>query len=465
VTPRLPADPAFPRLKEYVIRATGLAYYADKDADLGARLAGRLAARGVPDCGAYLGLLAGGPAGEAELDALITDLTIGETFFFRHREAFAALRDVVFPDLLARNRDRRRLRVWSAGCSIGAEPYSVSILLRRDLGAAAAGWDVSLVGTDINRAFLAQARGGWFEDWALRGLPGDLRAACFTRAGRGWQIAPEYRAGVSFQYHNLVAHPFPSLLHDLAGFDLILCRNVTIYFGPAIVRRLIDQFHQSLTDGGWLVVGHAEPNVELFRAFRTVNTAGAVLYQKAGAGEERVGAWAGEWAGPCVPESAAGGPRPDPSPGPPAPHPLPRAPALPPPPPAVGLDVIRDLADRGAWAEAARGCEALLARDRLNPAAHFYHGMVLEQLGRPADAERALRRVLYLNRTHALAHYHLALFLQRQGRLPEAAHSFGNALVALAAARPGAVLPDGDGITTADLGKLVRMHLAALEGV
>src|SRR5438270_533851 len=146
----LSMDPDYLRLKGHVIAATGLAYYADKDADLGARLARRLQARGRPDCGSYLDLLTGGSEGEAELDALIADLTIGETFFFRHREVFDALRDIVLPDLIERNRASRQLRIWSAGCSTGAEPYSVSILLRRDLAARLEGWDVTLVGTDIN---------------------------------------------------------------------------------------------------------------------------------------------------------------------------------------------------------------------------------------------------------------------------------------------------------------------------
>ncbi|QEL16617.1 CheR family methyltransferase [Limnoglobus roseus] len=467
MTPDPAADPDFPRIKDYVIRATGLAYYADKDADLAARLGARMGVRGVTDCGAYLRVLADEPDGEAELDALITDLTIGETFFFRHREAFAALRDVVFPDLIARNRDRRRLRIWSAGCSVGAEPYSISILLRRDLAAAVAGWDVTVVGTDINRAFLARACRGLYEGWVLRGVPDDLRAACFTPAGSAWQLVPEYRAGVSFQYHNLVANPFPSLLHDLADFDLILCRNVTIYFGPEIIRRLIGQFHQSLTDGGWLVVGHSEPNLELFREFRTVNAGGAVLYQKlAGSGATR--------------EPSVMWPVPTPTVQPPPSAPAAWAPwegltdlamltpRVPPPEPIAnaptGLDAVRRLADRGAWAEAARGCEELLARNSLNPAAHFYHGMVLEHLGRPADAERALRRVIYLDRSHALAHYHLSLFLQRHGRLGEAARSFGNALKVVAALGPNVTHADGDGISTAELTKLIRMHLAVLEG-
>src|ERR1700722_18886086 len=154
------------------------------------------------------------------------------------------------------------------------------MLLRREFGHSLAGWDVTILGTDINREFLARAREGCYEEWALRNMAEENRRNYFVRSGKSWCVAPEYREGVSFQYHNLVAHPFPSLLNNLFAFDVILCRNVTIYFSLDIVRGIIERFHQSLVEEGWLLVGHAEPNMELFRSFRVVNALGAVLYQK-----------------------------------------------------------------------------------------------------------------------------------------------------------------------------------------
>jgi chemotaxis protein methyltransferase CheR len=448
------ADAGFPRLKEHLIRATGLAYYADKDADLAGRVATRLARLHVPDCAGYLALLGDPARGEAELDALIEDLTIGETFFFRHRELFDALRDLVLPEVIDRKQRSRQLRIWSAGCATGAEPYSVSLLLKRELAGRLAGWDVSIVGTDINRAFLARAREGRFEEWALRATPEDVRRACFQRSGLSWVLAPQYREGVSFQYHNLVMHPFPSLLHNLFAFDVILCRNVTIYFSLDIVRRIISHFHQCLGEGGWLLVGHAEPNLALFRAFRTVNAPGAVLYQKSA--EPAASALApadGAW---CAPPPAL----PRELPVPPS-APAAAAPMV--PPIAPELEAIRALADRGQWEQALRSCEALLERDKLNAAAYFYYAQVLEQAGRHAEAEQALRRVLYLDRSAVLAHYYLGLLLQRRGQLRPAARSFRNVLGLLARREREQVLADGDGITTGELRKLTEMHLAALE--
>jgi chemotaxis protein methyltransferase CheR len=453
-------DPAFGLLKEHLIVQTGLAYYADKDRDLAGHLAGRLAQLGLPDCATYLGLLCDGARGEAELDTLIQALTIGETFFFRHRELFDALRDVVLPDVLARNRETQKLRIWSAGCSIGAEPYSVSILLRRDLGERIVGWDVTILGTDINRAFLERAREGRFEEWALRNTPEEIRRACFTPVGRFWLLAPPYRQGVTFQYHNLVTHPFPSLLHNLFAFDIILCRNVTIYFSPSLVRRIISRFCECLVDGGWLLVGHAEPNLDLFQSLRTVNVPGAVLYQKSG-----------DVRAPSEAFSFRMGPN-EKSPVLPWTPPIltwaPPIPEIRSPPAALSpgdpdLEAARALGDRGHWQEAEHHCRRVLERDKLNVPAYYYLALLLEQTGRLAEAEQTLRRVLYLDRGAVLAHYALGLLLQKKEQRQAAMRSFRNVLSLLERVEPERVFADGDGITAAELRKLAEMYLAMLE--
>ena len=165
-------DPQYPQLKELVVESTGLSYYSDKDAELARRVEHRMAVTGIHNCGSYLDILRDPARGASERDALIAEVTIGETYFFRHREHFDALRDLVLPDLVARNRANRRLRIWCAGCSDGPEPYSVAILLKREMAQQLLGWEVTILGTDINRHGLARAREGKFEEWALRG---DLR--------------------------------------------------------------------------------------------------------------------------------------------------------------------------------------------------------------------------------------------------------------------------------------------------
>src|SRR5690606_29504532 len=141
----------------------------------------RMSATCTAGYGDYLNLLR---ASEAEFDALVARLVVGEAYFFRHAEAFAALQQTVLPELLQRSRERRSLRIWSAGCATGAEPYSLAMLLCQSFGSALHGWDVSIVATDINREALARAREGRFASWALRGLNEDVVAANFISVGQ-----------------------------------------------------------------------------------------------------------------------------------------------------------------------------------------------------------------------------------------------------------------------------------------
>jgi len=478
-TDRLLGDPGWPRLKEYLIDSTGMYYFNDKDAELARQVRPRLSPSGARDCTSYLALLRDGTAGEAELDELIGELTIGETFFFRHQEQFDALREIVLPEIIKRKGDRGQLRVWSAGCALGAEPYSVSILLQRDLASLLAGWEIFILGTDINRKFLAAAQRGQFRDWTLRSSPDAFKQSCFTGSSDSWTIRDRYRKGVTFQYHNLVKHPFPSMVTSLFAFDIIFCRNVTMYFHSEVRSKILAQLRECLVDGGWLLVGPSEPDIRSFRIFRTVIAPGATLYQRRDDFEaDRAG----------VPAEPAPAPTLAPTPAPVRtedwlanlplldstppvwPAEAPREPEVlrkrpkPAEPVSPELAEIVRLADRGESQGAARACDALLQKDRLNVRAHFYQALVLEQVGSQAESEQALRRALYLDRNLVLAHYHLGLLLQKKGDLKGAARSFRNAGRLLSAMDDGQTFAEGDGISVADLKELAEMQLEVVKG-
>ncbi|MBI3445754.1 MAG: protein-glutamate O-methyltransferase CheR [Magnetospirillum sp.] len=455
------ANPAFPALKALVIETTGMAFYRDKDSDLARILQERMDEIGIGDCATYLGLLQSPGEGTVEMEAFIAELTIGETYFFRHKEQFDALRDLILPDVIKRNQTVRRLRIWSAGCATGPEPYSIAIMLEREFGRQIAGWHVSILGTDINQKFLARAREGRFDEWAFRVMPDSLRAACFDKVGRQWLIRPEYKRHVTFQYHNLIKSSFPSIADNIAGLDIIICRNVIIYFSQETVEKLVPCFRDSLSEGGWLIMGHAEPNQQLFRRFKTVNTPGAVLYQRA------------------EPQSA-------PAPAivvPPLPSPPPRMPAspllkpvlpprpIPPPalptapvavPPVEDLARARNLADAGQWEEAAAACDALIAKTPLVAWAHFYRAMIHEQVGETEACEKALRRAIYLDRRLVLPHYHLGLFLSRQDDVKGAVRSFRNAQALVDGLPDDRPVAEGDKITVGQMREALAMHLNLL---
>ncbi|HWQ52359.1 MAG TPA: CheR family methyltransferase [Bryobacteraceae bacterium] len=452
-------DPGYPHLKAEIIAATGMNYYEDRDSEVAERIGRRLAATGAPNCTFYETLLKQSARGREEMDALIAEFTIGETYFFRHREQFDLLRTTVFPELLERRRASRKLRIWSAGCATGAEPYSISILLRLHFAEQIAGWDISILGTDINRAFLARAQEGIYEKWAFREGSHDLVERCFKPVGEHrWALRTEFREGVSFRYQNLVADLPPSG-PDGDRFDLVLCRNVLIYFDRPRMREVAAGLYDSLADGGWLVVGHAEPSAEVFRAFSTVSIAGGITaYRKL---EDEAIESPQTLAPPQEPEAVTFFPVVE---LPPAPEPaiasLPPSPAQP-----VRIEEVRGLADRGHWQEAALKCRSILTSNGLDPAAHFTLALILEHTGDVREAERSLRAAVYLDRGFALAHYHLGLLLHRRRAAREALRAFQNVLELLAAVPAEQLVEHGDGITATELRELARVHLELLGAV
>jgi chemotaxis protein methyltransferase CheR len=443
-------DPCYTRLKEHLIATTGLAFYADRDERLTELIASRLSALGLPDCSSYTGFLANQKQGSVEMDVLIARLTIGETSFFRDEAQFDAIRNIILPDILERNRSSQRLRIWSAGCSTGAEPYSLAILLARELADRIDGWQIGIDGTDLNRGYLAQAAAGKFRDWAFRSTSDEVKRECFSREGPWRTIHPRYKRWISFHYMNLVDSQFPTPWPDGTHFDLILCRNVMIYFTPEVNRRLIGQLHNSLGDDGWLVVGEAEHGLDSYQAFRSSDVTKARIYQKLPPPSVALEETPLEVA--PIPMGALPPPAKLWIQPPVHPDPVPE-------PARANLDGLRQLANRGDWQGAAEYGQTLLSRDGLNPQIHFYQALIFENLGRAAEAQRWLRQAIYLDRDFALAHYQLGLALERDRQMPAAARSFGNVLKVLASTPDDAIVTAGSGVTATGLKELARTHL------
>jgi chemotaxis protein methyltransferase CheR len=463
-----PVGEAFDRLKRQVIARTGHFYYQDKDDVLWERVRRRVAAVGASSLEAYLGRLDDAQQGAGEWAALESELTIGETYFFRYREQFQALRTTILPAILKAARETRRLRIWSAGCATGAEPYSLAILLREMLGEAFDSWSISILGTDINEAFLAAARDARFSHWALRSLSAEQCDAWFHREGERWVVRPEHRSRVRFQRGNLLDLLGPAPPLELVDFDLILCRNVLIYFHPQQVAEVAGALVRRLRPHGWLLVGHAEPNPEFGRFADAVSLPGTVAYRPPGTVEPnapRPEPWA------PLPEPAAELIIPPPLAlkpsvlSPPRPPPASPAPISAESPPAADLaDEVRRRADVGDFAGAELACRAALRIRPDDPTLHFYAGLVEQALGRPAAAEDALRRAVYLDRDFVLALYHLGLVRLARGRREE-----GRKAIAAAAQISGTLAADmrlreGAGLTAGDLRELARVQLETHAG-
>ncbi|AWN54057.1 protein-glutamate O-methyltransferase CheR [Methylobacterium sp. 17Sr1-1] len=459
-------DPAFAALKARLVARTGHHYYADKDDLLWERVGRRMRARGVPDPAGYLLLL---EESEAEWAALEAEITIGETFFFRYAEQFAALRGTILPERIAARGEERRLRIWSAGCSTGPETHSVGIVLHELLGDRLPDWRIGLTGTDINRDVLAVARRAVYGAWALRTLGAEERARYFRPGPREGTFAlrPEFRGLARFEPQNLMSLLDGTASLALTDYDLILCRNVLIYFHPDVVQALVRALAQRLRPGGWLLLGHAEPNPAFAEFLEPVSLPGTAAYRRPDDGEMPDFASAQGLVRGLVPGLAE--PVPDWVPLLPPALPTPETPLAsetvacktPPPRPVTTkpapiasdspLATVRALADAGDLEASWRACRAALGQDPTDPRLRYYEGLLARARARPDEAERAFRGALYLDKEFVMAHYHLGLTLIAAGRAEAGRRAVANALRLAARLPAGAELPEGDGLTAADL--------------
>lgn len=274
-------DTQYERFRDLLHNRSGLFYPEHKRIDLAHRLAMLLSDSDYTDLDV---LYADAVKGGAAWDLLVNNLTIGETYFFRNTPQFDALRYHILPELIARRAELppvlRSLRIWSAGCSTGEEPYSLAMLLR-DVLPDVEQWYVSLLATDINTVSLERAREALYKEWSFRETAATQRGKFFQQEGKAWRVRSEIRSMVTFARLNLVETSYPSITNGTSALDLIVCRNVTIYFDELTTRQIIDRMFHALAPGGWLIVGHSEPQASVYHQFETHNFPNTVVYRKA----------------------------------------------------------------------------------------------------------------------------------------------------------------------------------------
>jgi chemotaxis protein methyltransferase CheR len=442
----------WPRLSELIADRTGLHFPPERHRDLQRALQSAAAEFGFADSARCAEWLLSTPLSRSQLQTLASHLTIGETYFFREPQTFDALSQHILPALIQRRRGRdQRLRLWSAACSTGEEPYSLAILVRQLLPDWP-DWHVRILATDINEGSLQKAAAGVYGEWSFRQSPAGFKEQYFTPAKGGrFALLPQVRDCVSFVQLNLAGDSFPSLATDTNAMDVILCRNLLIYFTPAHARKLVESLHHALMDEAWLAVSPSECSQVLFSQFTAVNFPGSVLYRK-GRGE------------PLSPPRWTPAPAPAPVSNraplfeapqrqePIAPAETPDLPEAADGPRKFSL-LTRALANQGRLPEALTWSERWIAADKIDPVAHYVHAMILGEQGERDAARRSLNRAVYLQPEFALAHFALGNLARGDAR-SEANRHFENALRLLRAHPPDQPLPESDGL---DAGRLVEI--------
>jgi chemotaxis protein methyltransferase CheR len=462
-------ESALTRILAHIHARTGLVFSEGDRARARRVIAECVQSKGLPAIQPYEEVLqADGP----ELTELVRRLTIKETSFFRHVQQFAAFREYALPELLATRGAACELNLWSAGCSTGAEPYSLAMVLRDVLGPALLHWRVRLWATDIDMEALAVARRAVYSAHQLRGLPDDLRQRYTIAQGSDFRLSDELREMVTFEALNLNA---PEAWGRVTRMDVIFCRNVIIYFNLETNRALMERFHHTLADDGYLFLGHSETLWEISDHFTPLHTHDTFIYQPKrhaapNAEKARKGRVRQRHAG--APEARTTGRKA------PAHRPIPgiraKRPAQAPPAPATphvepgALDVRlsatltavreavnqgqneyalellqpylgdhcaeahllagRALANRGAMNEAAHQCDRAVQADPLCSEAYYLGGLLALNANNLAGACLAFERLVYLCPEQPLAHYYLGVVHQRQHHAERAALSYRNAL-------------------------------------
>jgi chemotaxis protein methyltransferase CheR len=431
------------------------------DLEQGLVRACRAASASMPET--YLTWLATLPDQSPEWRRLASHLTVGETYFFRDRACFDALEQRVLPSLIAARRAAglSRLRLWSAACATGEEAYSLAILLDRLLPDPA-DWALTILATDINPEALEAVRRGCYRNWSFRETPAWIRDRYFHRHGaETFEVAPRIRGMVTVAPLNLAEDGYPAVVTNTSAMDLILCRNVLMYFTREAQRAVVARLQRALVTGGWLVVSPAEASAELLHPLVPVPFPGAILYQKEpGPVAPPLPHWQ---AGTVWPDSPVPWPFVDASGGPlAAESPVPSRPAEPveaPPDTATDLQRARALADQGRLEEAQDLCEAALAHNRLDPEAHLLLAAIHQERGELGAARAALRRAIYLAPDSAPAHFLLGSLLVRQGKRRQGQRSLETVVSLLSRIPRDEALPGGDGLTAGRLLDAARAHL------
>jgi chemotaxis protein methyltransferase CheR len=427
----------------------------------------------------------------ATLDDLIVELVVGETYFFRIPEQFVFIRETVAKEFQDHDRKSRLLRVWSAGCASGEEPYSLAILFQ-EMGLLDR---AHILATDISRFALDRARQGRYREWSFRGTDALRAKHHVTPEGNGFVLRDELLRTVHFAYLNLALAVYPSFVTGTRDLDLILCRNVLIYFDRDTIGRVAQRLFDSLTPGGWLITAASDPPLDDFAPFEAVSARGGVYYRrpvgthvantaqspsdfKTNRDVEHVRT---DTASPVdiTPDANA-------SLNVVSPARRER--------PITILDDVRQCLLAGNYEQvitmtesrldtpgacvlhvkalsnddavrAERVCRRLVEQHPLSAELHYLHAVLLMERRRTEDALAATRKTLYLDRSLAIAHFTLGSLARRVGDTELARRAFRNALEMCRNHPATDIVRFADDETYSSLSRAVELQLASLGGM
>ncbi len=439
------------------------------------------------------------PITNKDIEILARHLTVGETYFFRDMKKIEVLeRNVLSEMISSRRRSSKSLRIWSAACCTGEEPYSIAILLSKMIQDLQ-DWNITILGTDINNDFIKKALEGTYSKWSFRGVPSWIKNGYFKKTKEGkYKVLPKIKQMVGFNYLNLAEDAYPSLLNNTSAMDIIFCRNVLIYFEPQKAESVINKLCNSLTYGGWLILGGAESPMGSGAQLMTVNYQGEILYRKERRTTKEMEVTLREempvyvqHEDKYIPDEPYHG------------NLYKEEPvdlvqrSVKPDVEKIGtketdkdiyskvfelyeqgrfaetterltellLDEQRDAkllvllarayANQGKLADARKWCDKAIALDKTDPASHYLCANIMNEQSLFEEAVKSLKNTLYLDQDFVLAHFTLGNINRKMGKSREADRCFKNALSLLAKYQQDDILLASEGITAGSLARII----------
>lgn len=269
------SDDVFRLLRNLIKDYCGMYFDDNSKYLLEKRLSKRVKSHHLNDFRDYYRLLLYDKRKDEELSFIVDVLTVNETYFFREMSQLKTLSEEILPELKNTNRESKKIRIWSAGCSTGEEPYTIAMMVLEQ--GVFLGWDVEILGSDINQRVLQHARRGIYRKNSFRTTEEHYIEKYFTHENNLYKINDSVRRLVNFSCLNLLD---PFKVKFVGEMDVILCRNVLIYFDLEARKKVIRGFHERLTDGRYLLLGHAESLMNISTAFMLKHFKHDMVYQK-----------------------------------------------------------------------------------------------------------------------------------------------------------------------------------------
>jgi chemotaxis protein methyltransferase CheR len=419
-------------VSEVIASRMGLHFPRERWPILGRNLASAAREFGFQDMNGFIQWLLSAPLNKEQMEILAAHLTISETYFWRESKVFTALTDFILPELIrSKKKGEKSIRIWSAGCSTGEEPYSIAIALHKTIQKIE-DLNITILATDINPRALDKAIAGIYGAWSFRNSPAWLKSSYFHNKEDGqYEIIPEIKKMVTFTCLSLVEM---SAISNTSLMDIIFCRNVLMYFTREWVTKISQDLFHSLSEDGWFVVSSSELSSQVFPQFTPVNFPGAVLYRKTINGSahslssiaflkedlqsfQPLKLSAAEAQPiqllPAIASAKAGLQQPQ---------------AIPEETSADKIFAIRLLANVGHLSEALSLCNKAIASEKLAPGLYFIRASILQEMDKTSEAIASLKQAIYIDPDYIMGHFTLGNLFFRQGNAKNAKRCFNNVI-------------------------------------